>query len=143
MKKLIQICSILSLLVVFSVVSAHAQTANFYETNLPFDFNIGQKSYQAGSYVIKTLKVSSNYSSLTIEDKDGNELQRVLVTESSADLEKQPELVFNNYDNQRFLTRIVTPSLQISFPTTSREKQIAKKSRERITNTEIALAKIK
>ena len=142
MKKLIQLCSILSLLVVFSVVSAQAQAANYYEANIPFEFNIGQKTYQSGSYIIKTVKVSSNYSALTLEDKEGNELQKFLVTESSADTKKQPELVFSNYDNQRYLAKILTSDTAISVPTSSYEKQVAKKSREKINNTQVALAKL-
>lgn len=36
MKKLIQICSLLSLLIVFSVVSAKAQTIQRFKADIPF-----------------------------------------------------------------------------------------------------------
>jgi hypothetical protein len=40
MKKLIQVFSFLSLVVVFSIVSANAQTVKQYAAEIPFDFSI-------------------------------------------------------------------------------------------------------
>ena len=50
MKKLIQICAVLSLVFAFSIVSARAQqTVKQYEAKIPFAFNVGQKSYRAAT----------------------------------------------------------------------------------------------
>ena len=142
MKKLIQICSILSLLVAFSFIPAQASTATRYEANIPFDFNIGQKSYQSGTYVIRVVEVSSNSAAITIEDKNGNELQTMMVVESNNISKKQPQLVFNRYENQRFLSKIMTQESGILVSMSGAEKQIAKKMRDTNSNTQVAIAKL-
>ncbi|HEY0427366.1 MAG TPA: hypothetical protein VGC76_06130 [Pyrinomonadaceae bacterium] len=143
MKKLIQITAILSLLVVFSAVSAKAQTVSIYRTNIPFDFNVGGKSYQAGSYVIKTARLSANCASLTLEDEKGDKLQTILVAARGETSKKQPELVFNRYDSRRFLTKILTGDARISIAMSRVERRTAKKMQEKIPSTQVALAEIK
>lgn len=140
MKKLIQICSILSLLVIFTAVSAQAQSVTQYKAQIPFDFNIGQKSYEAGSYVIKVTKPSIGGITLSLEDNEGNKLQTLLGAENGDVSEKEPELVFNRYDNQRFLTKILTPKSGILVAMTKDERQIAKQQRTK-SKTQIALSK--
>lgn len=140
MKKLIQICSLLGLLVVFSAVSATAQTVSSYKADIPFDFNIGEKSYQSGSYVIKTTKISDSSQSLTLEDEKGNRLQAILVAASGDVSKKQPELIFNRYENQRYLTKLTTQNQIISIAMSGGEKRIARQMQEKGSRTQIALA---
>ena len=45
MKKLVQIFALLSLLVVFLIISANARTVQRYEANIPFDFSVNEKTY--------------------------------------------------------------------------------------------------
>lgn len=142
MKKFIQICSILSLLFMFSVVSARAQTVSRYEAKIPFDFNIGQKSYKQGTYLIKIEKLSDSCSALILEGADGNELQKILAAGSSTIAKKQPELVFNRYENQRFLNKMLTPDTGISIPASSAEERISKKLREKNSRVQAALVKM-
>jgi hypothetical protein len=140
MKKLIQICSLLGLLVIFSAVSANAQAVSSYKADIPFDFNIGQKSYQSGSYVVKTTKISDASVSLTLEDAKGNKLQTILTAASDDVSQKQPELVFNRYENQRYLTKLTTQNAIISIAMSRDEKRIAKQMQEKGSRTQIALA---
>ena len=123
MKKLIQACSILSLIVVFSIVSAQAQqTFKQYAAEIPYDFNIGQKSYQAGSYVIKVVRISSNIASLSLEDTEKNKLQTILVRENSNVAKREPKLVFTNYENHRFLTGMAMQEMSLSIIVTKDDK---------------------
>ena len=128
MKKLIQVCSILSLVVVFSVVSAWAQTVKQYAAEIPYDFNIGQKSYQADSadsYVVKISRISSNIVSLSLEDKEKNNLQTILVRENGNTTKHEPKLVFTRYDNQRFLTIMSMQEMGLSIVVSKDDKQSA------------------
>jgi hypothetical protein len=143
MKKLIQICSLFGLLVIFSAVSANAQTVSSYKADIPFDFNIGQKSYQSGSYVVRTAKISDSAVSLTLEDEKGNKLQTILVAASGDASRKQPELVFNRYENQRYLTKLMTQNAIISIAMSKDEKRIAKQMQEKSSRTQIALAEVR
>ncbi len=143
MKRFIQICSFLSLLILFSAVSAQAQSVNRFEGQIPFDFNIGQKSYKAGSYVIKIRKDSVRNTTLTLEDNKGNVLHTALVLENGSTSETNPELVFNRYENQRFLSKIATTKSAFSIAMSNSEKQIAKQNREKSSETQIATLKPK
>ena len=143
MKKLIQICSILGLLIVFSAVAAKAQAVSSYKAEIPFNFSVGQKSYQAGSYVIKTAKLSESCVSLTLQDKQGNKLQTILVPARAEMSKKQPELVFNRYDNERYLTKLSTPDASISIVMSENERQTAKKIKDKKSSTQVALIGVK
>jgi hypothetical protein len=123
MKKLIQICAVLSLVFAFSIVSAHAQqTVKQYEAKIPFDFNVGQKSYQAGNYVIKIKRLASNGLSLSLEDGNRNNLQTVLVSETGNIAKDEPKLLFSRHENQRYLTEILTTDVGIAVAKPKGEK---------------------
>jgi hypothetical protein len=139
MKKLIQLFSILSLLVAFTAVSAYAQTSKRFEANIPFDFNFNQKSYKAGNYIITVTKLSTRSTSLSIQDKDGNNLSTVMVMENGEISDQEHQLVFNRYEDQRFLAKIVTPERGYSLLMSGTERQIVRKSRESKSKTQVAL----
>ena len=123
MKKLIQICAVLSLVFAFSIVSAHAQqTVKQYEAKIPFDFNVGQKSYQAGNYVIKISRLASNGILLSLEDENNNRLQSVIVSETDTVSKDAPKLMFDVQDNQRYLTKIYTQEIGVSLGKAKAEK---------------------
>ncbi|HEX8735420.1 MAG TPA: hypothetical protein VF721_08870 [Pyrinomonadaceae bacterium] len=123
MKKLIQICAVLSLVFAFSIVSAHAQqTVKQYEAKIPFDFNVGQKAYQAGNYVIKISRLASNGIILSLEDENNNKLQSVIVSETGNLSQDAPKLMFDVQDNQRYLTKIYTQEIGLSLGKSKTEK---------------------
>ena len=130
MKKLIQVCSILSLIVVFSIVSANAQTVKQYAAEIPYDFNIGQKSHQAGSYIIKVSKLSTSAISLSLQDKNQNNLQTILVRENGNIAKREPKLVFTSYDNHRFLTGISMQEMGLSI-VVSKNAKLSVKAQKR------------
>ena len=134
MKKLIQICSVLSLLVVFSVVSANAQAfVKRYQAQIPFDFNIGQKAYQAGNYVIKISKFSSEGIALSLEDTKSHRLQTVLLPKNGDVSADAPKLIFTRYENQRFLSKLLTEEIGVSLIKSDVEKRIAEKDKQVVT----------
>ncbi len=126
MKKVIQVFSILSLVVVFSIVSAQAQTVKQYAAEIPYGFNIGEKSYEAGGYVIKISKISGSIMSLTLEDTEKNELQTILVRENGNVAKRKPKLVFTTYDNHRFLTGMSMQERGLSILMSKDDKMLAK-----------------
>jgi hypothetical protein len=141
MKKLIQVFSFLSLVVVFSIVSANAQTVKQYAAEIPFDFSIDQKSYQAGSYVIKVSKFSQSNVALSLEDKEHNRLQTVFVRANGDVVQNEPKLVFTLQDNQRFLTKISMPDMGLSIPAADDSKRNSKaKGAPKTKAQEIAVA---
>ena len=127
MKKLIQFFSILSLVAVFSIVSANAQTIKQYAAEIPFNFSVGEKSYEAGSYVIKVSKLNATSSiALMLEDKNKNLLQTIIVQQNGNVAKSEPKLVFTTHSNQRFLSKMIMQEMGVSIDVASREKQNAR-----------------
>lgn len=141
MKKLIRICAVLSLLFAFSIVSTHAQqTGTQYQAKIPFDFNVGQKSYAAGNYVIKISRLSSNGILLHFEDENNNRLQSVIVSEIDSLPKGETKLLFDVQENQRYLTRIVTENVSISLGKPKTEKHGAAKKQQPASKTQVAVS---
>ena len=124
MKKFIQILSILSVIVAFSIISANAQTVQRYNAKIPFDFNIGNKSYQAGDYVLKVSLIPAGRL-LVIEDTNRNYLQQVLIVEKGQSAKKSSELLFSRYDNQWTLSKLLTTDRGFTVPAAKNKKQLA------------------
>lgn len=124
MKKLIQICSILCLALAFTIISANAQSTKKVKADIPFDFNVGGKHYSAGKY---TLKISDSRTTALVylTDSENNILDTMLVSVAGEAASGSPELVFNNYDGQRFLSKIAITDRSYKITRTSVERQVA------------------
>lgn len=107
MRKIIQVCSFLSLMIVFSVISANAQKVSRYQVEIPFDFNINENFYQAGSYFVKITKNSGESAILFLEDDKGTRLQTLVARKTGDSFTKEPQLVFDKHKNQRYLAKMV------------------------------------
>lgn len=136
MKKLIQICSVLSLVFVFSIIGAQAQTVKQYQAQIPFDFNIGQKSYPAGDYVIKVSKFSADGVALSLEDKENHRLQTILLPKNGNVSANEPKLLFTRYENQRFLSQMLMEEMGVSLIKSDTEKRIAEKGKQGVAIAE-------
>lgn len=140
MKKLIQICTILSLLVVFSVVSANAQSVERIDAKIPFDFNIGKTTYKAGNYIIRVSKIAGSNTILSLEDENKNFLQNFVVLRNGNTSDKKSLLLFNRYEDKVFLSQISTPGIGFRLSPTETERQIARKSSGKKSKNQVSLA---
>jgi hypothetical protein len=107
MKKLIQICSVICIAIAFSIVSANAQTTHKIKAQVPFDFSVGGKHYDAGKY---DLKVSDTRTGAIVQlFDDRNSILATLLVSGTADQAADgAKLVFSTYEGQLYLTRIST-----------------------------------
>jgi hypothetical protein len=108
MKKLIQICSLLTLLVAFSVVSINAQSNFGSEVEIPFAFQVGENSYEAGSYIVKVNKLTPSTAKLSIEDPETGKIQNILMGVTGESAGSEIKLVFDNYEGRRHLSKVRT-----------------------------------
>lgn len=110
MKKFIQIASLFSLLALFTVVSANAQSGTYgSEVQIPFAFNVGDQSYEAGHYIVKVSKLTTGAATLTIEDTKNDKVRVVLMNANGDSPEQGVKLVFDNVDGRRYLSKVNTP----------------------------------
>ena len=124
MKRFIQICSLLTLLVAFTVIPASANTGFGTEVKIPFAFTVGDRSYDAGNYIVKLERLSSGTSALTIQDTKSNDLQTVLVHVGIPS--NQLNLVFDTIEGKKYLTKIQTGERTFAVIPTKVDRKSAK-----------------
>ena len=126
MKKFIQIFSLFGLLVVFGTISASAQAGLGTEVEIPFAFNIGDTSYDAGSYIIKIDRRITGASTLMIRDTKTDEQKLVLLNANSEGGSGEIKLVFDTVEGRRYLTKVRTPERSYALYKGKIEKDAAK-----------------
>jgi hypothetical protein len=131
-KQTFGILTMFSLLLVLTAASVQAQSQR-NSINIPFSFNVGQKTLPAGEYTVEPIRKDSQNVWL-LENKGGQ--ANVLFTTIavwSIETQEETKLVFNRYDDQYFLSQICTAGDNSSreLPIRRWERQLAKNNIER------------
>jgi hypothetical protein len=106
-KQAFGILTMFGLLLVVTAVSVHAQSKRSI-INIPFNFNVGQKTLPAGEYTVEPLRKDSQTVWL-VENRSQH--ASVLFTTTSvwtSETKEETKLVFNRYGDQSFLSQIWT-----------------------------------
>lgn len=115
MRKIIQIVSLLSIVLTvatFSVKASNAAPAAAEigfgtEVNIPFAFNIGDKAYEAGRYIVRVQKLPTGAAILSIRNPETDAEQTLFMNETGdGGTVDKVNLVFANVDGQRYLTKV-------------------------------------
>jgi hypothetical protein len=111
MKKFIQICSLLSLIVIFTMAASASVARPEYgsEVAIPFSFNVANKAYTAGTYIVKLVKLPTGAATLSIYDTRTGDRQTVIVTANGDRAGNEVKLVFETAGGKKYLTKIQTP----------------------------------
>ena len=114
MKRLIQTCSFVGLLLVL-MISAQAQISKTYRVEIPFDFNIGQESYKAGTYQVSVLE-----NMVVIRNKKSTS-QKVLTTlsEEKGKGFETPQFYFARVEDKNVLVEIAGKNFNIKLEDTT------------------------
>jgi len=107
-----------SLILLVGALSGRAQTRTGELTvNIPFDFNVGEKTLPAGDYVISRNFETPNR--LTIRSADRSVAVTVYASQLNiAQQQIETRLTFNEYRGQRFLARVQSQSGRFSHELT-------------------------
>src|SRR5688500_12942007 len=125
MKKFIQICS-LSLLVILGALGANAQSRFGTDVEIPFACNVGDRTYEAGNYIVKLEKFATGSASLSIQDTRTDEVQTVLLNANGDDPGTEVKLMFDVVEGRRYLTKVSTPDRIYALAKSKAEKDAAK-----------------
>jgi len=109
MKRIIQVCSLLSLLVLFTAMSASAQISYGTDVEIPFAFNVGDKAYDAGHYIVKVTKLPNGAATLSVGDTKTDKVQTIVLSDNGGATADNVKLVFETVNGQKHLARIQTP----------------------------------
>jgi hypothetical protein len=126
MKKIIQFASLLSLVLVFTVAAASAQSSYGTDVEIPFAFNIGDHAYAAGNYILKVEGIGPGTAALTIEDTKTDEVQRIIMSGNGDEPTSNLRLVFETVDGQKYLAKVRTPTHLFAVAKTKAQKNAAK-----------------
>ena len=107
MKNIVQSIALFAVISAFGVV-ANAQINYGAEVDVPFDFSVGEKVYEAGKYTVKINKQVVNGAVLTIQKNGSEEFQSVLMNNNGGERSDDVQLVFSSFEGRRFLTNVTT-----------------------------------
>jgi hypothetical protein len=107
MKKIITVISFAFIALIFTTAAANAQAVQKYKAEIPFAFSLGNHSYEPGTYSVKITRLDSLGGLLTLADRNGRTLQRVVVAQTG-ETSRDSVLEFIRTGNQRSLSRITT-----------------------------------
>jgi hypothetical protein len=118
--------TVLSVLVVLTAVSAHAQSGTRLTVNIPFNFYIGGKALNAGQYEVGRA-MQPSVDTLVLRPVDGSGGTYVLTRTVQAKEPGESRLVFRRYDDQYFLGEVwlVGSSTGRGLPLSSKERMAA------------------
>jgi hypothetical protein len=102
----------LVLITLFSsaAVSTNAQSAHGVRANVPFDFTVGDKTFQAGK-IVAALPGSEAGPMAIRNINNGQHTLRIARTLRGADASDSAKLVFRKYGNRYFLAEVWVPGL--------------------------------
>ncbi len=127
MKKFIQFVSLFSLVFIFTAVTASAQASYGTDVEIPFAFNVGDHSYEAGNYILKIEKLPAGAATLQIRDTKTDEMQTVLLNANGEAAGSEMKLVFDTVEGRRYLTRVRTPERSYALIKSKTERDAAKR----------------
>ena len=88
-------------------MAARAQTSGRTQliANVPFAFNVGNKTLPAGEYAIKQVNPASDHAVLQLTSKDGNSGALVQMDSVIGRARENAKLIFNRFGNQYFFAQ--------------------------------------
>jgi hypothetical protein len=133
-KQAYMIATMIMLLTVAGLSSAKAQTsgAHLITANIPFVFNVGEKSFPAGEYTVAYTNTASDRKVLQLRGKAGS----ILVQTNSVigQNHEEAKLVFNRYGDRYYLS-------QAWLAADNTGMQVRKSRSEKATANELASIK--
>ncbi|MGE0883211.1 MAG: hypothetical protein AB7P14_06690 [Blastocatellales bacterium] len=136
-KQVLRIAAAIGFLFILSGVSAFAQTP--VTADVPFDFNVGNKTLPAGNY--KVSKHSTHALALVISNTDQADTAITLSNNiTAAGNNEKSKLVFRRYNDKYFLAEVISQGEQVGhgLPMTKAEREIVKEMKSRyLTKNEV------
>ena len=109
MKKTAYTMIALLVLVGSMALAAQAQTGGRRMiANIPFQFNVGDKTMPAGEYTVTQINPSSDRAVLQLRSKDGRSAAMIQMNEVIGKARESARLVFNCYGNQHYFAQAWT-----------------------------------
>ena len=130
-KQAFGIFAMLTLVLALGAASVNAQSRR--TLNIPFAFNVGHKTLPAGEYIVAPNRIDSqNVWQLKAIDGSANVLFTTLSARTNEGQEEN-RLVFHKYENQYFLSQVLTPGRGRELRRPRAERALLKNGTQRET----------
>ena len=107
MKNIVQGFALFAVIFAFGAV-ANAQINYGAEVDVPFEFSVGEKAYEAGRYTVKINKGMIAGAVLTIQKSGSDEVQSILMNNNGGERSGDVQLVFRTIEGCNSLTNVTT-----------------------------------
>lgn len=107
MKKFIYTISFLAMTLILGGTPAFAQTDVRLDAKIPFDFSIGNETFDAGNYVMRVKRTPTGIDMIEVRDAKYNLVYQAFVARNGGESEGNPELVFDRASGQAVLSKIL------------------------------------
>src|SRR5688500_6389205 len=141
MKKYVLSALLLSFAFLISVEQANAQIGRKIRAEIPFEFSVGGKTFEAGKYVFAGINNLSGTKTFQLIDEKNNSLTIIITQPFIATLTSKSDkvsLYFRRYDNQYFLSGISDPVNSLSVEVRKSRKEVLVAKNFRKNKTEIS-----
>ena len=109
MKKLLQVGAILTVVFAFTAVAANAQINYGARVEVPFSFNVGEKTFEPGTYSVRIRKLATNSTvAMTISKAGSNVSQTVVLSSGCGERSDEVQLVFSDENGAKYLSGVTT-----------------------------------
>ena len=124
MKKIIRSFIFIGSVLTFGLV-ANAQLSTQYVAEIPFDFQVKDKAFKAGTYRLEPLLGNTSVAAVALKGETDNSVEVIGVTQLRSDSGNSGKLIFLNQNGQHMLESIATPTIAMRF----RAAQSSKRAR--------------
>lgn len=121
MKKIVRSLIFIGLVLSFGAV-ANAQLSTQYVAEIPFDFQVRDKAFKAGSYRLEPVNGVTSIAAVTLRSRADNSSQVIGVAHLYSDSGDTGKLIFLKQNGQHMLQRISTPTISMKFKTAAAGK---------------------
>ena len=127
-KQAYMILTMITLMIVAGVSNAQAQSSGCdrLKANIPFSFNVGEKTLPAGEYTVRCTNPATDMKILQLRSGDGRSSAMVHTNNVSGKAAATAKLVFNRYGDHYFFAQAWLPgeSVGMQAPTSRSQEQL-------------------
>jgi hypothetical protein len=102
--------------------AANAQLSTQYVAEIPFDFQVKDRAFKAGTYRLEPVGSDSNVAAVALHSRADNSRYVIGMAQLSSDNGGAGKLIFLKQNGQHMLQRIATPTIAMKFKTTPSSK---------------------
>lgn len=105
--------------------AANAQLSTQYVAEIPFDFQVKDQTFKAGTYRLAPVNGTSSAAAVALRGQTDNSMSVIGVTHLYSYNGGQGKLIFVKQNGQHMLQRIATPTISMKFKTEPSSKLAA------------------